>query len=114
MILRKSTPDEIFYYPELVNRVSSESHKTCFNGRVASEEKTRSGLISDWLAHGMGILDGLQEHGICRFASAENFTETNVNNVNNSFTNKNNNPPAVASFAQPNGGRRRVMIIYSY
>ena len=24
----------------------------------------------------------------CRFASAENFTETNVNNVNNSFTNK--------------------------
>ena len=32
------------------------------------------------------------------------FTETNVNNMNNSFTNKNNNPPAATSFAQPNGG----------
>ena len=29
------------------------------------------------------------------------FTETNVNNMNNSFTNKNNNPPAATSFAQP-------------
>ena len=52
----------------------------------------------------MGIMDEWQEHGACRFASAENFTETNVNNVNNSFTNKNNNPPAAASFAQPNVG----------
>ena len=33
--------------------------------------------------------------------SLKNFTETNVNN---SFTNKNNNPPAATSFAQPNGG----------
>ena len=47
MFIRIFTSTEIFYYPELVNRVSSESHKTCFNGRVASEEKTRSGLISD-------------------------------------------------------------------
>ena len=27
------------------NRVNSESHKACFNGRVVSEEKTRSGLM---------------------------------------------------------------------
>ena len=47
MFIRIFTSTEFFYYPELVNRVSSESHKTCFNGRVASEEKTRSGLISD-------------------------------------------------------------------
>ena len=47
LIIREFPPTEIIYYPELVNRVSSESHKTCFNGRVASEEKTRSGLISE-------------------------------------------------------------------
>ena len=91
----RAESDARINYPEVRRRKTKS---------VASEEKTRSGLISDWLAHGVGISDELREHGGCRFASAENFTETNVNNVNNSFTNKNNNPPAATSFAQPNGG----------
>ena len=92
MIIRMNTPNEIFYYPELVNRVSSESHKTCFNGRVASEEKPRSGLISDWLAHGVGISDELQEHGGCRFASADVSRESPQGDSRWHFTNSSKIP----------------------